>query len=251
MLIAATTNCFRNLPLDQGLEKIADLEFSYIELMFHETNSYLKPSVVADDLQGTLLRLKQLHRLIPVVFSVEITTEDKAEYLRQFTAICKLAKAMQVVTIALHSAPKGTPFNEEVERLRLCVEAADQRGIIVGLVTERDRLTEDLETAKMFCSVVPGLGLTLDPSHYIYKYVENKVNFESIFDLVVHVRLRDSRSDKFQVCVGQGTVEFGRLITHLAQHHYNQTLSVDIIPDDEVDVPQEMRKMRLLLESLL
>ncbi|MDO4583357.1 MAG: sugar phosphate isomerase/epimerase [Planctomycetia bacterium] len=251
MFICATTNCFGELSLDQSLEKIADLEYSHVELMFHESNAYLKPSEVCQDLQGTAVRLKNLYRLIPGCFSVEITTEDTDEYVQQFIAICKLAKVMQVVTIALRSAPWGFPFNSEVERLRVCVDEAGKRGILVGLLTERGHLTEELETTKTLCKVIPGLHVTLDPSHFIFQQPESRRSYESILDKVCHVRLRDTRFDKFQVCVGQGELEFGKIIASLEQAHYQRGLSVDIQNENEMDVTQEMRKMRLLLESLL
>ena len=54
-----------------------------------------------------------------------------------------------------------------------------------------------------------------------------------------------------QVRVGQGEIEYGRLISQLAKTHYNRTLCVDITPLDGVDHSAEMRKMRLLLESLI
>lgn len=252
MFLAATTNCFRNMPFSQALEKIADLEYSHVELMFHESNDYLKPSVIQHHLQETYQQLRNLYRLTPCGISIEIDTEDTNEYVRQFVACLKLARVMQIVTVTVRSAPWGFPFNSEVERLRLCMDEADRRGIVVGLLTERERLTEDLETAKSICSLVPGLKLTLDPSHYIYKYPENgRPNIEGILDKVCHVRLRDTKEKKFQVCVGQGEMEFGQLISRLAQKKYRAALSVDILPEKDMDVVQEMRKMRLLLESLL
>jgi len=70
---------------------------------------------------------------------------------------------------------------------------------------------------------------------------------------VVHVQLRDTSKTALQVRVGQGEVEYGRLITQLGKHKYNRALCVDIvdIPDSGVDHMAEMRKLRLLLESLL
>ena len=75
MFVAATTNCFRNMPLSQALEKIADLEYTYVELMFHESNDYLKPSVIQYQLQDVHRQLKNLYRLTPGCFSVEIDTD--------------------------------------------------------------------------------------------------------------------------------------------------------------------------------
>lgn len=252
MFVTATTNCFRNLPISQALERIADLEYSHVELMFYESNPFLKPSYIADHLPETYLQLKNLYRLTPTCISVEITTEDTNEYVRQFVACMKLARVLQVVTMSVRSAPQGFYFNTEVERLRKCVEEGNRRGITIGLLTERERLTADLETAKSICSLVPGLGLALDPSHYIYKHHENsRPNVEGVLNKVCHVHLRDTREKKFQVCVGQGEIEFGHLVSRLEHHHYRGSLSVDIIPEKDLDVAQEMRKMRLLLESLL
>lgn len=68
---------------------------------------------------------------------------------------------------------------------------------------------------------------------------------------VYHVRLRDTSKDQLQVRVGQGDVEYGRLINQLTKYQYNRALAVDITPMPEVDQMAELRKMRLLLESLL
>jgi sugar phosphate isomerase/epimerase len=68
---------------------------------------------------------------------------------------------------------------------------------------------------------------------------------------VYHVRLRDTSRDRLQVRVGQGLVEYGRLVNQLRKVHYDRALSVDIAAMPGVDQPAELRKMRLLLESLL
>jgi hypothetical protein len=53
--------------------------------------------------------------------------------------------------------------------------------------------------------------------------------------------------------VGQGEIEYGRLVTQLSKFKYNRALSVHIVDlgDLDIDHMAEMRKMRLLLESLL
>jgi hypothetical protein len=65
------------------------------------------------------------------------------------------------------------------------------------------------------------------------------------------VRLRDTSKSQFQVRVGQGEVEYGRLVTQLNTFNYRRALCVDLAPLPDVDQNAEMRKMRLLLESLL
>ena len=68
---------------------------------------------------------------------------------------------------------------------------------------------------------------------------------------VYHVRLRDTSKDQLQVRIGQGLIEYGKLISQLARVPVRPPLSVDIVPVEGVDQYAEMRKMRLLLESLL
>ena len=46
-------------------------------------------------------------------------------------------------------------------------------------------------------------------------------------------------------------MEYGRLVNQLNKVQYDRALSVDIMPLPDMDQFAEMRKMRLLLESLL
>ena len=100
------------------------------------------------------------------------------------------------------------------------------------------------------CDNVKGLGITLDPSHYICG-PHHGDSYDQVFPHVYHVRLRDTSKDQLQVRVGQGLIEYGKLISQLARVRYDRALSVDIVPVEGVDQFAEMRKMRLLLESLL
>ena len=139
---------------------------------------------------------------------------DEPEYYAQFAACCKLAKAIKVVTVTVRSAELGTPFNAEVERLRAMAAIASLEGVRVGLLTEAGRMTQDPDTAVVLCDSVKGLGITLDPSHYICG-PHRGGNFEQVMKYVYHVRLRDTSKDQLQVRVGQGEVEYGRLINQL------------------------------------
>ncbi len=101
------------------------------------------------------------------------------DYYHQFAACCRLAKAIKVVTITVRSAELGTPFNAEVERLQKLVASASREGVRVGLLTEVGRMTENPDTAVVMCDSVKGLGITLDPSHYVYG-PHAGVNFEQV-----------------------------------------------------------------------
>ncbi len=249
MFVTATTRCFADLPLDAALRRLVDLEYTNVEIMIHETGGHLKPSEVMANLEEAIVACRQTHRLTPVAYSVDIEAAENL-YFRQFAACCKLAKATKVVTLTVRSAELGTPFNAEVERLRELVAIAAVDGIRVGLCTEVGRMTEDPDTAVVLCDAVKGLGVTLDPSHYICgPHADHSI--DQVMKYVYHTRLRDTSREAMQVRVGQGLVEYGRLVTQLNMFRYNRALCVDIRPLPDVDQMAEMRKMRLLLESLL
>jgi sugar phosphate isomerase/epimerase len=144
----------------------------------------------------------------------------------------------------------GTPFNEEIDRLRKLVEIGMYHGVVVGVATESGRITDIPETVGSLCKNVKGLGVTLDPSHYIYTLPKPR-DYEALLPHVCHVRLRDTTQKQFQTRIGQGIIEFGRLVVLLEKADYRRALCVDISPLPGVDQFAELRKMRLLLESLL
>ena len=211
MFVAATTQCFSDLPLDAALQRLVDLEYTSVEMMIHEEGGHMRPSQVAADVEAAIQTCRQTQRLTLVAFSVDIGLPDSdPEYFRQFAACCRLAKASKVVTVTVRSAELGTPFNAEVERLRTMTAMASLEGVRVGLLTETGRMTQDPDTAVVMCDSVKGLGLTLDPSHFIYG-PHRGGSYEQVLRHVYHVRLRDTSKDQLQVRVGQGVVEYGKL----------------------------------------
>lgn len=249
MIVSASTECFYHLPLSEALDRLVELEYSYVEIALHEHGIQLKPSEVIADLDKAINTCRSTNRLDVVAYDVQIEAEGEA-YYEQFAAICKLAKATKVVTITVPSCELGTPFNEEVERLRKLTSIATQQGVRVSIKSQVGRLSEDPDTVVVLCDNCKGLGLTFDPSHYICGPHSNK-NTEKLMKYVYHVHLRDTSKKQLQVRVGQGEVEYGKLITQLQRVKYNRALSVNITEMPGVDHNSEMRKMRLLLESLL
>jgi len=248
VLVAASTECFGQLPLDQAIERLIDLEYTNIEIALHEDIAHLRPSEVEANLDRAVTICRDSHRLNVVAYSVDIRATGE-DYYSQFRAICRLAKATKVVTLVVPSGELGTPFNEEVERLRRLSDLASLEGARVGMKTTMGCLTEDPDTAIVLCDNVNGLGLTLDPSHYVCgPHPTRKV--DKLMKYVYHVHLRDSTKDTLQVRIGQGEIEYGRLVSQLAKEGYDRALSTHITEMPDVEHTGEMRKMRLLLESL-
>ena len=248
MIVAASTNCFPHLSNEETFEKLVDLQFTSVELVLSEA-SELKPSDILADPAELAARCSQTRRLSVCSYFVDIEAEGDL-YFEQFEAICKLAKATKVVTLTVPSGPLGTPFNEEVERMKSLVKIAQSQGVRVGMLSTTGHISEDPDTVCVICDHVKGLSLSLDPSHYIYQR-DNPPDIEKLYKYVHHVYLRDTTRDQLQVRVGQGVIDYGKMVNFLAKHKYQRALCVDIQPEDGVDHMAELRKVRLLLESLL
>ncbi|MGI9518933.1 MAG: sugar phosphate isomerase/epimerase family protein [Pirellulaceae bacterium] len=249
MFVAASSNCFAHLPLQEALGKLVDLEFTSVELVLSESNDELRPSEIAADVNAAISRCQNTKRLTVCSYFLDIQA-DGPEYIKQFEAICKLAKATKVVTLTVPSSPLGTPFNEEVERCKALVDIANKQGVRVGLLGMTGRVSEDPDTVCVICDHVKGLALSLDPSHYVYQR-ENPPDIDKLYKYVHHVYLRDTTAEELQVRVGLGVIDYGKLVNNLVKHDFQRALCVDIAPQDDVDHMAELRKIRLLLESLL
>ena len=248
MIVAASTSCISGEPLADIFDRLVDLEYTSAELVIGE-HGVVSPSQIAEQ-HDTIVQLRRsLRRIVPVAIFFDVEPESP-EYLEQFSAACQLAKDCKIAAITAHAAVPGTPFNEEIDRLRELVKIGIYHGVVVGVATESGRITETPETVVSLCKHVKGLGVTLDPSHYIFNLSKPK-DYESILPYACHVRLRDTTQKQFQTQIGQGVVDFGRLVTLLNNLEYRRALCVDLAPIPNVDQSAELRKMRLLLESSL
>lgn len=252
MFVAATTQCFPERPLDLAIEKLADLEFSHIEIDIHENSQHIKPSDVVADPARCYDMINSTRRLTVTGLSLEIEDEGE-QYYETFTKCCELAKLSKIVTLTVPSGEHGTPFNEEVERYKRLVKIAEKHGVRVAMRSKVGNISADPDTVSVICGHVQGLGLSLDPSHYHFGQPPETMTYEKLMGYVHNVYLRDSTPDQLQVRVGQGIIEYGKLINLLKKAKYDRALCVDIqpMPDSDIDHDGELRKLRLLLESLV
>ncbi|MCR9120424.1 MAG: sugar phosphate isomerase/epimerase [bacterium] len=248
MFVAASTECFPKRSMKESLSALRDLEYTAVELIVSDDHD-LKPADILADLAHAVAVCQDTYRLDIAAFDVRLKPDDPKKF-EHFAACCKLAKAIKVVTLTVPSGEQGTPFNEEVETLREFVKLADAQGVRVATKTEVGRLASDVDTIKVMCDHVEGLGVMLDPSHFICR-PDGPKNYDRLIPYVYHVRLRDTKPDQFQIRVGQGDIDYGKLVDQLNAVGYNRALTVDIPPMAEVDHAVELRKMRMLLESLL
>ncbi len=259
MFVCASTDSFPHLPREEIFPQLVDLEFTAVELPIHETGRGLvKPSAVLENVEVAGNACRETSRLTVSALSIDQTEGESADadlaaadkYYERFAACCKLAKSLKVVPLVVPAAELGTPFNAEIERLRELVRIASFESCLVALRTEIGCMTEDPATATVLCDNVKGLGLALDPSHYVTGPWQGR-DIAKVMPYVYHVRLRDSTKTEFNVRVGQGEIDYGKLLSQLSHEGYDRALTIHMPPIDGQDHRAELRKLRLLLESLL
>ncbi|QDT47755.1 hypothetical protein Pan258_17910 [Symmachiella dynata] len=247
MFVAASTRCFSDRPFEDACEQLAELQYDKVELWLDETQDHLKPSHVIADPESFCARFRDVTRMTPIAINLEneVSLED-------FQALVRVAQLFRLTQITIPASPLGTPFNAEIDRLRAHHRIASADGVHVSIKTKTGHLTEDPHTAVELCQATPGVGITLDPSYYICGPVPNQ-SYDQVFPYVFHTHLRDTLPDNLQVRIGLGEIDYSRIISQLQRNNYNLALSVEILPErlGDIDRAVEMRKMRLLLESLL
>lgn len=253
MYVACSTLSFSKLSLEDALRTVREMRFTKADLAIHDDGPHLTPAEVAADPTRAAQRLKAAN-LPCAAFHLSIGCADPAEARRQFRAACRLARVSAVPLVTIPPAPVGADLDAEACRLAEWVKVAEAEGVILTVETNSATVTADPLGAAELCRRAPGLALTLDPSHY-HVSLHGRCEYDALYPLVRHVRLRDTgrAPDQFQVRIGQGEIEYGKIISQLERCRYDRALTVDVrdVPDSPFPVEPEVRKLKYLLESLV
>src|SRR5262249_10519279 len=201
--------CFAQETLESALRQIAELEFDKFELALVEGGQHLRPSEAGDNPEAAFQRLRRGPSLVPSSLYLDFGPVDWSDpvHRRRFDGLCRLAKSLSVALGTLHAPPAGTPMADEVLRLTPFAGTPTREGLVLALLTHSETLTDDPQVAVELCEAVPGLGLTLDPSHFLQSTRPHQ-DYDVVFPYVQNVHLRDTGQapGEFQVRVGQGQV---------------------------------------------
>jgi sugar phosphate isomerase/epimerase len=255
VFVACSTLCFGTLPLADALRRIGELGFTKVDVAVGDGSPHLKPDDVTADIGRTAQQLRAGPGLAVAAFHIELaerlSAEEATDHVR---AMCRLARVLAAPLVSLCASPAGSSKEAEIERLARYNRLARGEGVTLAVATKTGTLTDDPAVAVELCQKVPGLGIALDPSHYLVGPYHDD-HLDILFPYVQHVRLRDTdgKTGQFQVRIGQGEIEYGRIVNQLARYDYRRTLSVDIHdqPEPSYPMPPEVRKLKYLLESLI
>ncbi len=234
MRAAGSTLTFSRSPLPEALAGLAALGYTTVELAALEGWAHVAPSRLAADFPAEAAAVRRALAVAPLrvtALNAGLGDVDGAEGLRRAAALFRLAATLGALVVTLPAGPSGAPLDAAAGRLQPLVAEAARYGVTLSVETHIGALTEDPAAAVALCRRVPGLKLTLDPSHY-WAGPSQGQGWEVVLPYVAHVHLRDAGLggwDAIQVWPGKGAVDFRRVAAALSAVGYRGGCAVEYI----------------------
>lgn len=132
---------------------------------------------------------------------------------------------------------------QKIDLLSEMVDHAAQRGVVLCL----ENLTERYDSFSIAFDAIPDLRMTLDIGHGQLLSKEN-TSFDFIqylFHKIVHIHVHDNRGgktvkDDLHLPLGEGVVDYPRILAMLNEKEYDSTITMEVLPEDMLRTRQAM-----------
>jgi len=235
---AANTLCYQRQPLEVALEGIAAAGFRHVELCLWP---HVRPDMTDAQLRklDTALARRDL-AIVSISGHSDLTTADGVDYCNQAIDFAA-RRSVAVLTTAIG----GHASNQEDEQAFLrsiggLVERASDRGVTLALEIHGDLMANGERSIALFERIGhPALKINYDTGNCIFHGDTMPYgDLEACLPFLGHVHLKDKRGGKGVwdfPAVGEGTIDFARVLRILSRGGYEGPLSVEIefTPDAE------------------
>jgi sugar phosphate isomerase/epimerase len=241
MELACSALAFCKRPLEVALDGVAGLGFQCVDLAVLEGWAHVHPSELVRKVEAKSPSLRELlerRGLRCVAMNCGLGARERPERLRRFLAVARLAKTLGAGVITL---PGGAgSVHSAAEAFQPLVRLAANEGVRVTAETHIGNTTERPAAAAALCEAVPGLMLTLDPSHYAAGPARGE-DIGPVLPYVRHVHIRDAGTsgEALQVPYGTGSVDVEQILTRLAESGYDGAVSIEYIEGFGPDAVEE------------
>ncbi len=245
---ACSTLCQCKQPTEKAFKVIADLGYKWIDLSCLNWAPHVAvPKLVADfdaearrveaALQANSLRVANL------TFDA-IETRPYDQYKREFVAVVKLAARLHARVINLMAPSANCDRADQVTKLHKLQAIAAQAGVILTVETHVGQITERPADALWLCQQVPGLKLTLDPSHY-YAGPNQGAPFPQLLPYVEGTGFRAGAMTwaSIQLPWGEGPIDFAAIVRGLEARGYQGFYVAEYLEGfNQLDAVQQSRR---------
>lgn len=263
MAVACSTSAFK-VSLEEALAEVSGLGFTCVDLICIPCWDHVQPGDLADDFDRTADRVEfllQEHHLSPVACNMALPhtyvrdEETNAERIRQAEGVARLMDRLGVNVASFYPGPRAEarPWEEvmadSATTIRELLGVAADAGVTFAVELHYNTPYETVEQASRLLEAVPELPVAFDPSHFAMQEID-PAETEPFLDRTVHVHLRDAAPGEMFVPLGQGSVDFNRLLDALAEREYAGHYSIEYLGLHE-GAREEMVELRERLKKRL
>ncbi|MBI5385437.1 MAG: sugar phosphate isomerase/epimerase [Verrucomicrobia bacterium] len=220
-----STLCQAKQPAEKAFKAIADLGFKWVDLSCLSWAQHASvPALLADFDQEAarveaLLATNGLRTANLTYDSFDGRPFDQFE--KEFTVVVKLAVRLKARLINLMAPSNKAERQDAAAKLKKLQAIAATNGVLLTLETHCNQLTEQSANALWLCQQTPGLGLTLDPSHY-YAGPNQGRSFDAVYPLIQGTGFRAGGMSwqEIQMPWGEGPIDFKAVVCKLEAAGY-------------------------------
>ncbi len=238
---------FPKLSLEQAIRLIAMLEFRYVDLGAHLDGTHLQPDRIEADPRGEAERMRRALDDAGLVASFVFPTfghgfrdrpvnapdpATRAANRRRFATLVEFATGVGARGFTLlpgvvwEELGPDRSFELAREGLAELVALGREAGLAVTVEPHLESVVEEPERALALAEAVPGLGFTLDYSHFLAAGLPPE-RVHPLLRRTAHFHARQAAPGRLQAPHDEGTLDFADLVRRLRDAGYDGHLCVE------------------------
>jgi sugar phosphate isomerase/epimerase len=235
--------------LREGLEAVNQFGLTHVDIGVGGGNAHFDPVKVAenpaqfaDEVRRETERFSMLpNECFTLNFGTPINTPDINERRKTqelFHGLCEFAILAKCKSILLIPGPVYTELDLRgsldlaAEVFLKLVSIADEYHLQLNFEADYQSCANTPEAAEELCERVPGLGLTLDYSHFIYQNIPPE-QVAILHPYTRHIHIRQAAPGSIVTDVDEGTIDYGKIISQLEKSGYNGLYCIEYLSLDE------------------
>lgn len=239
---------FQGLELDEKLKLVRNLAFDTVDLSAKKGDELSQQMMIENpESYGKTIRDKAAHYelkldelFICIIMDdgneIDVSTNDTAtqekllSYFQQFCIFGQTAGFESILLVPLcsdESDPQAA-WNNTVRILRKCTEIATSHDLLFNIEPVDFSLLKTPEIACKMAEEVPGLGFTLDYSHYVCAGFSQE-EIAKMHKHMRHMHIRQATKGSRQEPVETGTIDFAKVTQLLLDDDFAGNLAMEHI----------------------
>lgn len=243
--------CKLKAPTDEALKTIAGMGYKWVDLSALTWAPHVSVKALRRDADKETQRVEAV--LKETGLRVSNLTYDSweafggrsfDEYEKDMEALAEFAAKEKARVINIMGPSNQADRMDVAAKLKNLVAITKKHKVILTVETHVGQITEQPADALWLCKKVPGLGLTLDPSHFYAGPNQGKA-FEELYPYVQGTGLRAGgmTTDKLQLAWGEGPIDFAKIVRDLKKAGYKGCYVTEYLQDmNGIDAVEQARK---------